>query len=175
VNAMPFVLFHRHFPEVAEKETRVFIVPNGRELPADEYALAEMYCDEHGCDCRRVFFSVVSRKRKDTLAVIAFGWEQRSFYARWLRSAQPDDLDALQGPCLNIASEQSEHAPEILRMVKLVLQDDSFIERLKRHYSMFKRRVDGRQPEMDAHVTGTGRNAPCPCGSGKKYKRCCGR
>ncbi|MBI5148341.1 SEC-C domain-containing protein, partial [Candidatus Pacearchaeota archaeon] len=20
-----------------------------------------------------------------------------------------------------------------------------------------------------------GRNAPCPCGSGKKYKRCCGR
>ncbi len=21
----------------------------------------------------------------------------------------------------------------------------------------------------------TGRNAPCPCGSGKKYKRCCGR
>ena len=22
---------------------------------------------------------------------------------------------------------------------------------------------------------GTGRNAPCPCGSGRKYKRCCGR
>ncbi|WP_342780377.1 SEC-C metal-binding domain-containing protein [Desulfoglaeba alkanexedens] len=21
----------------------------------------------------------------------------------------------------------------------------------------------------------TGRNAPCPCNSGKKYKRCCGR
>jgi uncharacterized protein YecA (UPF0149 family) len=20
----------------------------------------------------------------------------------------------------------------------------------------------------------TGRNAPCPCGSGKKYKKCCG-
>ncbi|MYH39749.1 MAG: SEC-C domain-containing protein, partial [Candidatus Dadabacteria bacterium] len=20
-----------------------------------------------------------------------------------------------------------------------------------------------------------GRNSPCPCGSGKKYKRCCGR
>jgi uncharacterized protein YecA (UPF0149 family) len=22
---------------------------------------------------------------------------------------------------------------------------------------------------------GTGRNAPCPCNSGKKYKKCCGR
>jgi preprotein translocase subunit SecA len=21
----------------------------------------------------------------------------------------------------------------------------------------------------------TGRNAPCPCGSGKKYKQCCGK
>ncbi len=24
------------------------------------------------------------------------------------------------------------------------------------------------------NATKTGRNAPCPCGSGKKYKRCCG-
>jgi preprotein translocase subunit SecA len=24
------------------------------------------------------------------------------------------------------------------------------------------------------HVTKVGRNDPCPCGSGKKYKRCCG-
>lgn len=23
--------------------------------------------------------------------------------------------------------------------------------------------------------TNTGKNAPCPCGSGKKYKRCCGK
>ncbi|MFQ5422627.1 MAG: SEC-C metal-binding domain-containing protein [Phycisphaerae bacterium] len=23
--------------------------------------------------------------------------------------------------------------------------------------------------------TGPGRNDPCPCGSGKKYKKCCGR
>ena len=24
-------------------------------------------------------------------------------------------------------------------------------------------------------VTKIGRNDPCPCGSGKKYKQCCGR
>ncbi len=24
-------------------------------------------------------------------------------------------------------------------------------------------------------VPKVGRNAPCPCGSGKKYKKCCGR
>ncbi|MCL5996520.1 MAG: SEC-C metal-binding domain-containing protein [Chloroflexi bacterium] len=26
-----------------------------------------------------------------------------------------------------------------------------------------------------AHVATIGRNDPCPCGSGKKYKQCCGR
>jgi len=26
-----------------------------------------------------------------------------------------------------------------------------------------------------AKYPGTARNAPCPCNSGKKYKRCCGR
>ncbi|HEV56263.1 MAG TPA: hypothetical protein ENN87_02040 [Phycisphaerales bacterium] len=30
------------------------------------------------------------------------------------------------------------------------------------------------EPES-AFDTKVGRNDPCPCGSGKKYKRCCGR
>jgi uncharacterized protein YecA (UPF0149 family) len=30
--------------------------------------------------------------------------------------------------------------------------------------------------DQTIHVTQEpGRNAPCPCGSGKKYKQCCGR
>ena len=28
---------------------------------------------------------------------------------------------------------------------------------------------------MPAHVTSVGRNNPCPCGSGKKYKHCHGQ
>jgi hypothetical protein len=27
----------------------------------------------------------------------------------------------------------------------------------------------------DMKIVKTGRNAPCPCGSGKKYKHCCGK
>ena len=30
-----------------------------------------------------------------------------------------------------------------------------------------------RPPQFD--VQKIGRNAPCPCGSGKKFKQCCGR
>ena len=32
---------------------------------------------------------------------------------------------------------------------------------------------DAEAPEP-TRTTKVGRNAPCPCGSGKKYKRCCG-
>lgn len=32
--------------------------------------------------------------------------------------------------------------------------------------------LDGIQPDM---ANKTGRNETCPCGSGKKFKRCCGR
>jgi uncharacterized protein YecA (UPF0149 family) len=31
-----------------------------------------------------------------------------------------------------------------------------------------------RAAEAKASVPQAGRNDPCPCGSGKKYKRCCG-
>ena len=33
--------------------------------------------------------------------------------------------------------------------------------------------VDGEMP-TDSAIVGPSRNKPCPCGSGKKYKRCCG-
>jgi len=35
--------------------------------------------------------------------------------------------------------------------------------------------VDGKSINKEMHtVSKPGRNAPCPCGSGKKYKKCCG-
>jgi hypothetical protein len=34
---------------------------------------------------------------------------------------------------------------------------------------------NGNEPEPDAPAGKVGRNDPCPCGSGKKYKKCCGK
>ena len=33
----------------------------------------------------------------------------------------------------------------------------------------------GKPSKADDPYAGVGRNAPCPCGSGKKYKMCHGR
>ncbi len=81
---MPFVLFHDYFPEIAEQETRTITVfeNSAQDLPPAHYSLLEMYCDEHGCDCRRVFFSVVSSLTRKVESVIAYGWESPEFYAK---------------------------------------------------------------------------------------------
>lgn len=33
--------------------------------------------------------------------------------------------------------------------------------------------VDGKKPSAEKQVVKVNRNDPCPCGSGKKYKKCC--
>ncbi|MFP5258429.1 MAG: SEC-C metal-binding domain-containing protein, partial [Acidobacteriota bacterium] len=35
-------------------------------------------------------------------------------------------------------------------------------------------RLDGEPVAAPAVAPQAGRNDPCPCGSGKKFKRCCG-
>jgi hypothetical protein len=39
----------------------------------------------------------------------------------------------------------------------------------------FVAEVRGSKKILPAHSDKIGRNSPCPCGSGKKYKKCCGK
>ena len=141
---MPYTSFHHHFPEIAEKETRTMtILKQDDVIPKGPYGLLEMYCDDPGCDCRRVFFEVFDWERRQSLAFIAYGWESAEFYRNWLRGDDPDTIRELQGPILNIGSPQSEFAPAFLKLVSdVVLKDQAYVARLKRHYRMFKEKVD---------------------------------
>ena len=144
---MPYTLFHSRFPDVAEHETRSVTVlkPSKFNLPPARYDFFEMFCDEPGCDCRRVFFSVVSSLRKEVEAVIAWGWEEREFYVKWMGDDDPLIIDDLKGPVLNLASTQSNLAPALLDLFrKYLLQDTAYIKRIKRHYDMFRRDIDNK-------------------------------
>jgi len=63
---MPYAPFHKWYPKIAKQETRcVTILPGSPwNLPPAHYSLLEMYCDEPGCDCRRVFLAVLSSLTK---------------------------------------------------------------------------------------------------------------
>ncbi len=63
--------------------------------------------------------------------------------------------------------------------------DARFTERLRRHYRMVKDAVndpahrvhlllqEGHMGTIRRDQPRTGRNDPCPCGSSRKFKRCC--
>ena len=141
---MPYVPFREHFPDLAERETRTVTILDDRYrgLPAGVYAFVELFCDEPGCDCRRVFLAVHSSPREPE-AVIAYGWESREFYAAWMGDESPEMLSALQGPELNLGSPQSELAPALLEFATSVLLNDRhYVDRLKRHYELFRERIE---------------------------------
>jgi hypothetical protein len=144
---MPYEPFHEQFRELALRETRSFtIAENHPRLPADEYALLEAYCNDKNCDCQRVFFNVASKKQQNIVAVVTFGWEDEAFYRKWY-SGNDDNLarmvvDEMMGLGLNSTSPQSDIAPALLVPIREVLQDPAYVARLKRHYRVFKEKVD---------------------------------
>ncbi|MDC3955134.1 SEC-C domain-containing protein [Polyangium jinanense] len=74
----------------------------------------------------------------------------------WLARAKPEELYL---PADYIAAVRVPYEPDYA--LTLLRQDR---RRLK----------DFRTAEAKEQQTGPARSAPCPCGSGKKYKRCCG-
>lgn len=136
---MDYAPFHEQFPNVAEQETRSLTVTRDTEVPAGTYLLMELYCTEPDCDCRRVFLNVISAEENESLAVIAYGWEDQEYYEDWFGMDMPQVIDELKGPALNTASPQSEYAPVLLKTIEeQVLTDDAYIERLQNHYQMFR-------------------------------------
>ena len=153
---MSYVPMYDLLPEVAMKETRTITVFQGNEfgVPPGEYGLLEMYCNDEGCDCRRVFIMVVSSVTEDSVAVISFGWESKDFYSKWynkgrvvkftkLRKIDRYAVNNMHGIHLSDSSKQSKIAPAVLLMVtKCVLRDTTYTDRIKHHYKLFRAKVD---------------------------------
>jgi hypothetical protein len=142
---MPFVPLHELCPDVASRETRTLTLMPGNTfaLPPSDYQFCEMYCNEAGCDCRRVFFTVLSSTEREIQAIIAWGWEDAAFYARWLKDNDPRMVQELQGPVLNLGSPQSKNACTLLELAaRVLLADAGYRERIKRHYALFRSKID---------------------------------
>lgn len=128
------------------------VLKSDMNLPAGNYSFLEMFCDEPGCDCRRVFFYVISDRSKNVEAVIAYGWESPEFYAHWLKDDDPHIISELKGPSLNLGSPQPKLAAALLDLVRTVLlQDKAYLDRIKHHYSIFRAKIDGSGKAKPGH------------------------
>jgi hypothetical protein len=147
---MSFEPFFERFQKLASTETRSLTIfnTNNFNLPADKYTLLELYCNDENCDCRRVMFDVIAEKRNELMAVVAYGWESLDYYYKWFggtnRSLASLAVKEMHGISLNSASHQSELAPAILELVKWVLMDQIYVDRIKHHYQIYKEAVDAK-------------------------------
>jgi hypothetical protein len=141
---MPMVPFYTEFSDLAFEETRCVGVSGYRGLPDGEYAFLEYYCNEPGCDCRRVFISVISQDMPgEILATINYGWESAEFYIEWM--GDDEDIEELKGPALAPRPAlQTKLAPYLLKLFKETVLDESYVNRLRRHYKMFKRAIEDK-------------------------------
>ena len=143
--------FHSLFPELAQREVRCVhlgAVPGvapASGLSAGEYAFLEFYCEDLGCDCRRVFFQVIARHRQDqVLASINYGWEKESFYRKRL-PWDPDAPRQIVRGSLDPINTQSEHAEELLELFQQRVLDEPYRLRLQRHHQLFRDELRRRQ------------------------------
>ncbi len=175
--------FYTKFPALGTEETRVItIFQDNDELPRGKYAFIENFCVDINCDCKRVLFTVLFSSLEEeeeeemiNAATITYGW---GVYGKNI-FREMDGFDP-NVPCLDLMANQTEYAPIILEKFKqLLFTDKNYMDRVKRHYTMFKEAIirdshKGRINKVRKRKA-LGRNAPCSCGSGKKYKRCCGK
>ena len=179
---MPHIPMYDLLPELAEKETRTITVQENKlGIPPCEYGLVEMYCNDKNCDCRKVLLNVITPHNMKTVAMIDYGWEELEYYKKWMQGGTNRELEEvdlylveeMKGPSLSPMGPQDESAVDIFGLIKNVtLKDEAYVDRIKEHYKLFREKVDEMYTSR-AVSKKIGRNSPCPCGSGKKHKRCC--
>lgn len=107
----------------------------------------------------------------------------RATYAPEHRGTVGDDLPPVDWVGLEIMATSGGGMDDDTGMVDFAarFREDGAV-RLHREKSTF-RREDGNWVYVDGEIAAqapagkiakTGRNGPCPCGSGKKFKKCCG-
>ena len=140
---MPMAPFMERFPELAARETRSLKVPSGALLPAGDYGFIELYCNEPGCDCRRVTIVVLRPHTAwKVWASISYGWESMDFYQKWAHTSDPLDPLDWQGPYLDMLAQQSQYSAILLELFEWILQSPGYEQRLQNHYQLFRDAVE---------------------------------
>ena len=90
--------------------------------------------------------------------------------------AQSNPIDAYKQESLHMFEEMIDAIREdtVRRLYSVRLRSDEELKRQSVASGITEGRGDGTVKRQPRRVQKVGRNDPCPCGSGKKYKKCCG-
>ncbi len=116
------------------------------EFEDKEYIMVDAYCKNLGCPCQSTFIIIAPRDKIEEGRGFFYDYENKAF-------------------------EESEHdIPQ--NWIEEIQTDDELHDIFRqRHKDIRAAFLEQLQLGFDTKV---GRNDPCSCGSGKKYKKCCG-
>lgn len=135
---MPMTPFIERFPDLGARETRSVTATQRPDLPDGEYGFVELYCDEPGCDCRRVTIDVLRPETgwSKIWATISYGWESLDFYRTW--GGVGCDPIAVKGPYLDPLNPQTQYSSALLKLFQFLVQSPDYVQRFQQHYQMFR-------------------------------------
>jgi hypothetical protein len=145
--------------EVCRDSRRDVLVHEGEYVPVLDY-----YCPAPHCTCEEVHVVFVDHRRQDIgLVVVDFGTGELDF--RPAKDSLKQRLRSVWATYVERWPNYPARLRERHHALRHALRDE--IEARTREFTTSEtpRRRDEPKPA---------RNQPCPCGSGRKFKRCCG-
>jgi len=124
------------------------------------YLIVDQYCMNPKCRCNEVVLVFIALDRKKDV-------QEPSFVIRLNVNNHKytvDESNCQSGEMADVIGHVLENKPEILKLLK------SRYHEMKTAGREILNKYGQKEPAVKV-----GRNDPCPCGSGKKYKRCCGK
>ena len=170
---------HRFFPlpfeltpETVGKETQNELVDDIMNTVKDLYAQRTLYFAEQGIDFGEV-------ERMLLLQIIDTAWKQNLYELDQLQNSVSLRGYAQKDPLIEYQKESYKLYSSMMNRIRDLMV--SYIFRLqlppRRTAAERAQEAAAKNPDRDPNAPvqkNIGRNDPCPCGSGKKYKKCCG-
>lgn len=130
-------------------------------INGEQYVVLDQYCLLPKCSCTDTILNIISidhlGKMGEELGTIALNYKKRQWQLK-------EDLSF----------------PLTLETLKTTIEEqipDFYRQMLQRHKKLKAIYAHNKKmhyaSKLEPQVSKVGRNDPCPCGSGKKYKKCC--
>lgn len=137
----------------------------------DKYFIDDLYCIDPQCNCEiaHLFFLRPDIKNKDVF---------NSFVAQFdfKKGFRIDETTLPEKEAMRIFTKWLESDPFVIEVFKHRYTEVKDIGKnlVEKHTKYGKIPVGPINSILPGRKDKIGRNEPCPCGSGKKYKKCCG-
>ena len=167
-----FPLPFEYTPETVGKKTQDELVNEIMNAVKDLYAQRTLYFAEQGIN-----FSEVERML--LLQIIDTAWKQNLYELDQLQNSVSLRGYAQKDPLIEYQKESYKLYESMMNRIRDLMVSYIFRLQLPPRQTAAERAqaAAAKNPDRDQNAPiqkHIGRNDPCPCGSGKKYKKCCG-